>query len=73
MNMKRTVGLILTSLGTCTFVILMNFVEVYRCFQGSAASYIRTLKYFPVWLYILISIVWIVVGIVLIIQGKTRQ
>lgn len=73
METKRAVGLILTCLGTCTFVLLMDIVEVIRYMQGPLANYDRTLTSFPEWLYLFVSIAWIVVGVVLMIQGKSHQ
>lgn len=73
MGVRRAAGLIVTSLGTCTFILLMDIVEIFRHFQGTTASYVRILTSFPIMLYMLASIAWIVVGIVLMLPKKGRQ
>ena len=70
MSVHRAAGLILTGLGTCTLVLIMCIVEVYRYFQGSDASYTRTLTSFPIPLYLAIPIAWTCIGIVLIVRGR---
>ncbi|MCI9263950.1 MAG: hypothetical protein HFF06_05195 [Oscillospiraceae bacterium] len=73
MNVKQAVGLILTGLGTCTFALLLNFLEVFNHFQGGAeGSYLRavTFRFQPV--AFLIPIIWTCVGLVLLFQGHSH-
>ena len=73
MNVKQAVGLILTGLGTCTFALLLNFLEVFNHFQGGAeGGYLRavTFRFQPV--AFLLPNIWTWVGRFFLFKGRTH-
>lgn len=73
MDNKRGIGIILICVGTCALTTFLFLVEICRVLQGSLANYAFIFTYFPLQLCLAVPIIWICIGLVLIIRGKSRS